>query len=64
MARYLWDLYHGEDVVRDLRRQTLRSRSEQDMIQSLAWLYGGIGQPRRSAFAIPDVDWEAMNVGL
>jgi 3-hydroxybenzoate 6-monooxygenase len=41
-SRYLWDVYHAEGIARDVYRQMLSERSEDDVFQCLAWLYDGM----------------------
>jgi len=44
-SRYLWDVYHAEDIARDVRRQTFLTRSGQDYYDCLAWLWDGFALP-------------------
>ena len=47
-SRYLWDVYHAEDIAREVHWQALRERSEADVFRCLAWLYDGMpGVPTR-----------------
>src|SRR5918993_362092 len=46
-SRYLWDVYHAEDIARDVRRQTFLARTGQDYYECLAWLYDGFTLPTR-----------------
>jgi len=45
-SRYMWGIYHAEDIARDVVRQIFAERTEEDMFHCLAWLYDG--------FRIPD----------
>jgi 3-hydroxybenzoate 6-monooxygenase len=44
-SRYLWDVYHADGIARQVYRQMLGERSEQDVFQCLAWLYDGFAAP-------------------
>jgi salicylate hydroxylase len=44
-SRYLWDVYHAEDIARDVRRQTFLARSGRDYYDCLAWLWDGFALP-------------------
>lgn len=44
-SRYLWEVYHAEDIARDVRRETFAERTEADMFRCLAWLYDGFKLP-------------------
>jgi 2-polyprenyl-6-methoxyphenol hydroxylase-like FAD-dependent oxidoreductase len=44
-SRYLWDVYHAEDIARDVRRQTFLARSGPDYYECLAWLWDGFTLP-------------------
>jgi len=46
-SRYMWDIYHAEDIARDVVRQTFAERTEEDMFRCLAWLYDGFRIPVR-----------------
>ncbi len=46
-SRYMWDVYHAEDIARDVMRQTLAVRTEDDVFRCLAWLYDGSSIPTR-----------------
>jgi salicylate hydroxylase len=46
-SRYMWDIYHAEDIARDVVRQTFAERTEEDMFRCLAWLYDGFRIPAR-----------------
>jgi 3-hydroxybenzoate 6-monooxygenase len=46
-SRYMWGVYHAEDIARDVVRQTFAERSEDDVFRCLAWLYDGIAVPTR-----------------
>jgi salicylate hydroxylase len=46
-SRYMWDIYHAEDVARDVMRQTFADRTEDDLFRCLAWLYDGFRVPAR-----------------
>jgi 2-polyprenyl-6-methoxyphenol hydroxylase-like FAD-dependent oxidoreductase len=46
-SRYLWELYHADDVARDVAREIFVERSEDDMFRCLAWLYDGCPVPAR-----------------
>jgi salicylate hydroxylase len=46
-SRYMWGIYHAEDVARDVVRQTFAERTEEDMFRCLAWLYDGFRIPAR-----------------
>ena len=46
-SRYMWDIYHAEDIARDVMRQTLAGRAEEDVFRCLAWLYDGFRIPTR-----------------
>jgi salicylate hydroxylase len=45
-SRYLWDVYHAEDIARDVRRQTFLERGGTDYYECLAWLWDGFTLPR------------------
>jgi salicylate hydroxylase len=44
-SRYLWEVYHADGIAREVYFQTLRERSEADMLQCVAWLYDGFATP-------------------
>ena len=44
-SRYMWGVYHAEDIARDVVRQTFAERTEEDMFRCLAWLYDGFRIP-------------------
>jgi 3-hydroxybenzoate 6-monooxygenase len=44
-SRYMWGIYHAEDIARDVMRQTFADRTEEDMFRCLAWLYDGFRIP-------------------
>lgn len=44
-SRYLWEVYHADDIAREVYRQMLGERSEADTFQCLAWLYDGFALP-------------------
>jgi 2-polyprenyl-6-methoxyphenol hydroxylase-like FAD-dependent oxidoreductase len=46
-SRYMWDIYHAEDIARDVMRQTFADRTEEDVFRCLAWLYDGYRIPTR-----------------
>ena len=46
-SRYMWGIYHAEDIARDVVRQTFADRTEEDMFRCLAWLYDGFRIPAR-----------------
>jgi salicylate hydroxylase len=46
-SRYMWGIYHAEDIARDVMRQTFADRSEEDLFRCLAWLYDGFRIPAR-----------------
>ena len=46
-SRYMWAIYHAEDIARDVMRQTFAGRTEEDVFRCLAWLYDGIRIPTR-----------------
>jgi len=46
-SRYMWDIYHAEDIARDVMRQTFADRTEEDVFRCLAWLYDGFRIPTR-----------------
>ena len=48
-SRSMWDVYHAEDVARDVVRETYAGRSEDDIFRCLAWLYDGVSIPTRLA---------------
>jgi salicylate hydroxylase len=44
-SRYMWGIYHAEDIARDVVRQTFAERTEEDIFRCLAWLYDGFRVP-------------------
>lgn len=46
-SRYMWGIYHAEDIARDVMRQTFAERTEDDLFRCLAWLYDGVSIPTR-----------------
>jgi salicylate hydroxylase len=46
-SRYMWDIYHAEDIARDVVRETFAGRTEDDVFRCLAWLYDGFHIPDR-----------------
>jgi 3-hydroxybenzoate 6-monooxygenase len=52
-SRYMWGIYHAEDIARDVMRQTFASRTEDDVFRCLAWLYDGFRIPTRLPSAAP-----------
>ena len=44
-SRYMWGIYHAEDIARDVMRQTFSDRTEEDVFRCLAWLYDGFRIP-------------------
>jgi len=48
-SRYIWEVYHADDIAREVYWQTLGERSEQDIYQCLAWLYDGFAFPDEAA---------------
>jgi 2-polyprenyl-6-methoxyphenol hydroxylase-like FAD-dependent oxidoreductase len=44
-SRYMWGIYHAEDIARDVVRQTFAERNEEDLFRCLAWLYDGFSIP-------------------
>jgi 3-hydroxybenzoate 6-monooxygenase len=46
-SRYMWGVYHAEDIARDVMRQTFADRTEEDVFRCLAWLYDGFRIPTR-----------------
>jgi 3-hydroxybenzoate 6-monooxygenase len=40
-SRYIWDVYHAEEINREVYWQMLGERDEADTFQCLAWLYDG-----------------------
>jgi 3-hydroxybenzoate 6-monooxygenase len=46
-SRYMWGVYHAEDIARDVMRQTFAGRTEDDVFRCLAWLYDGFSIPTR-----------------
>jgi 3-hydroxybenzoate 6-monooxygenase len=46
-SRYMWSIYHAEDIARDVMRQTFADRTEEDLFRCLAWLYDGFDIPAR-----------------
>jgi salicylate hydroxylase len=44
-SRYMWGIYHAEDIARDVMRQTFAERTEEDIFRCLAWLYDGFRIP-------------------
>ncbi len=46
-SRYMWGIYHAEDIARDVVRQTFAERTEEDLFRCLAWLYDGFSIPAR-----------------
>jgi 2-polyprenyl-6-methoxyphenol hydroxylase-like FAD-dependent oxidoreductase len=55
-SRYMWGVYHAEDVARDVVRATFADRTEEDVFRCLAWLYDGVRVPTRSASRSPAKD--------
>jgi salicylate hydroxylase len=52
-SRYMWDVYHAEDIARDVVRETFAGRTEDDVFRCLAWLYDGFRIPTRLRSAAP-----------
>jgi 2-polyprenyl-6-methoxyphenol hydroxylase-like FAD-dependent oxidoreductase len=52
-SRYMWGIYHAEDIARDVMRQTFADRTEEDIFRCLAWLYDGFRIPARLRSAAP-----------
>jgi len=50
-SRYMWGIYHAEDIARDVMRQTFAGRTEEDVFRCLAWLYDGFCIPTRLSAA-------------
>jgi 3-hydroxybenzoate 6-monooxygenase len=48
-SRYMWGVYHAEDIARDVVRATFAERSDEDIFRCLAWLYDGVAVPARLA---------------
>jgi 2-polyprenyl-6-methoxyphenol hydroxylase-like FAD-dependent oxidoreductase len=49
-SRYLWDnFYHVEGIEREVMRQSVSARSEQDVMDCVAWLYDGFALPTGAA---------------
>ena len=46
-SRYMWGIYHAEDIARDVMRQTFSDRTEEDVFRCMAWLYDGFRIPTR-----------------
>lgn len=46
-SRYLWEIYHAEDIGRDVRRETFLARTGADYYACLAWLYDGFRLPTK-----------------
>jgi 3-hydroxybenzoate 6-monooxygenase len=46
-SRYMWGIYHAEDIARDVVRQSFAERTEEDLFRCLAWLYDGFRVPAR-----------------
>jgi salicylate hydroxylase len=44
-SRHLWEVYHADDIAREVYWQMLSERSEADTFQCLAWLYDGFTLP-------------------
>ena len=41
-SRFIWDhCYHTADVETEVRNETMRARSDEDVWQCLDWLHGG-----------------------
>ena len=55
-SRYMWGVYHAEDVARDVVRATFAERTEDDVFRCLAWLYDGVPVPTRLASRSPVKD--------
>jgi salicylate hydroxylase len=52
-SRYMWGIYHAEDIARDVVRETFAGRTEEDLFRCLAWLYDGFRIPARLRPATP-----------
>jgi 3-hydroxybenzoate 6-monooxygenase len=52
-SRYMWSIYHAEDIARDVMRQTFAGRTEEDLFRCLAWLYDGFDIPVRLGSSPP-----------
>ena len=52
-SRYMWGVYHAEDIARDVVRETFAGRTEDDMFRCLAWLYDGVPIPERPPGCAP-----------
>jgi 3-hydroxybenzoate 6-monooxygenase len=48
-SRYMWGVYHAEDVARDVVRATFANRGDDEVYCCLAWLYDGVSVPSRLA---------------
>jgi 2-polyprenyl-6-methoxyphenol hydroxylase-like FAD-dependent oxidoreductase len=46
-SRYMWGVYHAEDIARDVMRATFADRTEDDVFRCLAWLYDGFEIPTK-----------------
>jgi 3-hydroxybenzoate 6-monooxygenase len=44
-SRSMWEFYHVEGIARDVRNDTCRRWSEQDVFRCLEWIYDGITLP-------------------
>jgi salicylate hydroxylase len=44
-SRYMWGVYHAEDIARDVMHETFAGRTEDDIFRCLAWLYDGFPIP-------------------
>ncbi len=52
-SRYMWGVYHAEDIAREVVRATFAGRSEEDIFRCLAWLYDGCSVPDRPSSQLP-----------
>ena len=51
-SRYLWDsFYHLGGIEREVAREAWSGRTEEDVLDCLAWLYDGISLPRQQGAA-------------
>jgi 3-hydroxybenzoate 6-monooxygenase len=40
-SRYIWEMYHGDGIEREVQYQIYREQNEADRFQCLSWLYDG-----------------------
>ena len=52
-SRSFWEFYHLDGIARDVRNDTCRGWSEEDVFRCLAWIYDGFALPTESGTLAP-----------